>query len=73
MESVCNSQGHKHINGNAHRSYQVLLFFYIYWTTTPSATADHCEKQHSSTRNLYAPGVNTVHWTVFRSSASSIS
>jgi len=27
VEPAWNSEGHKHINGNAHRSYQVLLFF----------------------------------------------
>ena len=53
--------GLKHTNGNAHRSYQVLLFF-VYGTTstTLGATADHYEKQHSSTRNLYVLGVNSV-------------
>jgi len=53
-----NSKGHKHINGNAHRSYQVLLFFCVYGTTTLGVTADHYEKQHSSTRNVL--GVDSV-------------
>jgi len=42
------------------RSFQVLLFFYIYGTTTLGATADHYEKQHWSTRNSYVPGLNSV-------------
>jgi len=29
-------------------------------TTALGATADHYEKQHSSTRNSYVPGVNSV-------------
>ena len=60
MEPVWSSQGHKHINGNVHRSYQVLHVFYLYGTTTLGATADHYEKQHSSTRNSYVPGVNNI-------------
>jgi len=27
VEPMWNSQSHRHINGNAHRSYQILLFF----------------------------------------------
>jgi len=27
VEPVWNSQGYKHINRNAHRSYEILLFF----------------------------------------------
>jgi len=61
VEPVWNSQGHKYINGNAHRSYQVLLFFmFVGRTTTLVATGDHYEKQHSATRNSYVPGVNSV-------------
>jgi len=37
--------------------------FYVYGTTTVGATADQYEKQHSSTRNLYVPGVNIVQHT----------
>jgi len=33
---------------------------YVYGTTTLGATADHYEKQHSSTRNSYVSGVNCV-------------
>jgi len=68
VEPVWNSQGHKHINGNAHRSYQVLLFFYVYGTTTLGATADHYEKQHRPQETCMF-----LEWTVFKSSASSIS
>jgi len=34
--------------------------FYVYGTTTLGATADHYEKQHSSTRNLCSWSVNSV-------------
>jgi len=57
VEPVWNSQGHKH----THRSYQVAYCcFSVYGTTTLGATGDHYEKQHSSTRNSYVPGVNSV-------------
>jgi len=58
VESVWNSQGHKHINGNAHRSYQVQLFF-VYGTAALHGIAGDYGKQHSSMRN-YVPGVNSV-------------
>ena len=44
--------------------------FYVSGTTSLGATADHYEKQHSTTRNLYVPGVNSVqdfsilHWQI---------
>jgi len=61
VEYLCNSQGDKHINGNAHRSYQVLLFFlFMGQPLVHGATAGLYEKKHSSTRNLYVPGVNSV-------------
>jgi len=48
VELVWNSQSHKHINGNAHRSYQVLLFLCLwdnhsrcYWGSQWKATFIH--------------------------------
>ena len=61
MEPVWSSQGHKHVNGDAHRRYQVGLFFmFVYGTANLGAAADHYEKQHWSTRNSIVPGVNSI-------------
>jgi len=35
-------------------------WFYVYGTTNLGATADHYEKQHSSTRNSYVNEENSV-------------
>jgi len=61
VEPVWNSQGHKHsVLIGMHIGVTTTAVFYVCGTTTLGATADHYEKQHSSTRNLYVPGVNSV-------------
>jgi len=60
VEPVWNSQCHKHIKLECTQKLPSTAVFYVYGTTSLGAAADYYEKQHSSTRNLYVLGVNSV-------------